>query len=314
MRQKLLVTFNLPELKPEYLEFLEAAGDLDISFVARKDLRREDVVDKDIIIGCIPPAFVASAKKLKLLQLNSAGYDAYIGSVPSSIHLCSATGAYSVAVGEHLLAMTFALIRHLPLYRDKQAKADWSDCGNIISVEDSTIAVIGLGDIGRSYAKKVKALGAACVIGVRRNVKDKPDYVDEIYSLDQLGTAIQRADIVVNILPSSPETVGLFNDATFAMMKDQAYFINVGRGSAVDQEALLWAVRSGKLAGAALDVCTPEPLPKESPLWSEPKILITPHVAGVFFLEETVHRIIQIAASNVKAFLEGRPLRNDIAH
>lgn len=88
-----------------------------------------------------------------------------------NVKLCTAVGAFSPAVGEHMLAMTFSIIRHFPEYRDKQLNKDWSDCGKIISVENSTVAVLGLGDIGGSYARKIKALGAAKVIGVRRNVK-----------------------------------------------------------------------------------------------------------------------------------------------
>jgi len=97
-------------------------------------------------------------------------------------------------------------------------------------------------------------------------------------------------------------------------MKDGAYLINVGRGDAIDQNALLKALRSGKLAGAACDVTTPEPLPADSPLWSEPNFLLTPHVAGWFFLDETKERIVRISSSNVKAFLKGEKLVNEVVH
>lgn len=231
-----------------------------------------------------------------------------------NVKLCTAVGAFSPAVGEHMLAMTFSIIRHFPEYRDKQLNKDWSDCGKIISVENSTVAVLGLGDVGGSYARKIKALGAAKVIGVRRNVKNKPDYIDEVYSLKELDKVLPKADIVAMVLPSSKETVNIINEKTIAMMKNGAYLINVGRGDAIDQNALLSALRTGKLAGAAIDVTTPEPLPKDSPLWNEPKLLLTPHVAGWFFLDETVNRIIKIAARNIYSFLHDGELINVAEH
>lgn len=314
MTKKLLICLNVDSLLPEYYEQFEKAGDLDITFVRAKDVKPEDVKGKHIIVGNVPPAMLKQADSLELMQLNSAGFDNYLGFVPKNAHLCTSVGAFSPAVGEHMLAMTFSLIRHFHQYRDKQNNKDWSDLGKITSVEGSTIAVLGLGDIGRSYAKKVKALGAKTVIGVRRNANNKPEYIDEMYALTDLKKAIEKADIVCNVLPSSKETIGLFNENTFNMMKDGAYFINVGRGDAVNQDDLLKALRSGKLAGAASDVFVPEPLPKDSPLWDEPKLLITPHVAGWFFLKETLDRIIRISSSNVRAFLEGKDLVNDEEH
>ena len=294
MTKKLLICLNVEELLPEYYDQFAKCGDLDITFVRAKDVKAEDVKGKHIIVGNVPPAMLKDADSLELMQLNSAGFDNYLGFVPKNAHLCTSVGAFSPAVGEHMLAMTFSLIRHFHQYRDKQNNKDWSD--------------------GRSYAKKVKALGAKTVIGVRRNVNNKPEYIDEMYALTDLKKAIEKADIVCNVLPSSKETIGLFNENTFNMMKDGAYFINAGRGDAVNQDDLLKALRSGKLAGAASDVFVPEPLPKDSPLWDEPKLLITPHVAGWFFLKETLDRIIRISSSNVKAFLEGKDLVNDEEH
>jgi len=274
-----------------------------------------DVADKEIIVGNIKPALVADAKKLELLQLNSAGYDNYVKVVPSHVKLCCCVGAFSPALSEHLLAMTFSLIRHFHLYRDKQQNKDWSNCGKIISVEGSTIAVFGLGDIGKAYARKVKALGAKRVIGVKRNLKDKPDYVDEVYTLSDVDKFVGDCDLIANVMPSSPETTQFFNEAFFKKMKQGSYFMNVGRGDAVNQEDLISALQHGPLKGAALDVTTPEPLPKDSPLWECQNLLLTPHVAGWFFLRETVERIVNISSTNMKNFIDGNlPLKNEIAH
>ncbi|NLK84495.1 MAG: D-2-hydroxyacid dehydrogenase [Aeromonadales bacterium] len=311
MAKKLLIALDV---LPRHIDLFKQAGDLQISVKKQSEVTADDVKDKNIIVGNVKPALLKDAKALEFLQLNSAGFDNYVGVLDKDIKLCTAVGSFSPAVGEHMLAMTFSLIRHFHLYRDKQLKKDWSDCGKIISVEGSTIALLGLGDIGRSYARKVKALGAAKVIGVRRNVNDKPDYIDEMYTLDELDKVLPQSDIVAMVLPSCKQTVQLVDKKFLSMMKTGAYLINVGRGDAINQDDLLEALRSDKLSGAALDVTVPEPLNQDSPLWSEPKLLLTPHVAGGFFLQETTERVIKIAANNVKAYLNNEPLKNEEDH
>lgn len=311
MAKKLLIALDV---LPRHIDLFKQAGDLQTSVKKQSEVTADDVKDKNIIVGNVKPALLKDAKALEFLQLNSAGFDNYVGVLDKDIKLCTAVGSFSAAVGEHMLAMTFSLIRHFHLYRDKQLKKDWSDCGKIISVEGLTIAVLGLGDIGRSYARKVKALGAAKVIGVRRNVNDKPDYIDDMYTLDELDKVLPQSDIVAMVLPSCKQTVQLVDKKFLSMMKTGAYLINVGRGDAINQDDLLEALRSDKLSGAALDVTVPEPLNQDSPLWSEPKLLLTPHVAGGFFLQETTERIIKIAANNVKAYLNNEPLKNEEAH
>ena len=270
----------------------------------------------DVVIGNVPASLIKDSK-LKLLQLNSSGYEAYTapGISPKDMHLCNARGAYGLTVSEHMLALTMALIRKLELYRDKQHQHNWSDCGNVTSIEGATIVVLGTGDIGCDYARKVKALGASCVIGVRRSKNaPKPDYIDEQHSMEDLDKVLSRADIVASVLPGGPETLHLFNAERFAAMKKGAFFINCGRGTSVEQQDLAQALRSGQLAGAAVDVTTPEPLPKDSELWDIDNLIITPHVAGNFFLQETFERIIRIAAFNLKALCESSELKNEIRH
>ncbi|MCI6938742.1 MAG: D-2-hydroxyacid dehydrogenase [Succinatimonas hippei] len=309
--KNLLVALDLTQ---EEIEIFKSIPDVALTVKKQSEVTADDVKDKHIIVGNINPNLLESAANLEFLQLNSAGYDNYIKKISDKTVLCSSVGAFSPAVSEHMLAMTFSLIRHFHMYRDKQNNKDWSDLGKIISVENSTITVLGLGDIGKSYAKKVKAIGASCVIGVKRNISEKPEYIDELYTLDDFEKAVKKADIVVNVLPSTPQTVNLFDKNHFDMMKNGAYFINVGRGDAVDENALVQAVKDGKLSGAALDVTRQEPLDKNSPIWSEPRILLTPHVAGWFFLQETKNRIVKISSDNVRAFVTGQSMRNVVEH
>lgn len=315
MSKKILVAVDV---NVEHLTLFKQVSQDKCEFVVKSlsDVNIDDVVSVDGIIGNVDPEIVKHAENLEFLQLNSAGCDQYLkpGILKDKTALCTAVGSYGLTVSEHMLALTFDLVRHFALYRDKQLAHDWSDCGKITSVWGSTIAVLGLGDIGGSYAQKVKALGAKCVIGIRRNIQNKPDYIDELYTFEDLDKILPRADIVAMVLPDSPVTRNLMNKERFNLMKKGAYLINAGRGSAVNQEDLLEAIKSGQIAGAALDVTTPEPLPKDSPLWDEKRIFITPHVAGNFFLQETFERMIKIAASNLQAYLEGGELRNLVRH
>ena len=136
-----------------------------------------------------------------------------------------------------MLALTFSLVRHFDYYMKNQIKHTWKQLNSVKSVKGSTILILGLGRIGGDYAKKVKSLGAY-VIGVKRTIKDKPDYVDELYTIDKLDEVIGRADIIAMVLPGGEATRHIINADRFSKMKRGAYIINVGRGNAIDFDAL----------------------------------------------------------------------------
>ena len=146
-------------------------------------------------------------------------------------------GAYGLAVSEYMLAASLALVRRFPEYARRQAERSWLPMGSITSIEGSTVIVLGLGDIGWRYAQKMKALGAY-VIGFRKTNSQKPDYVDEQYTLDRLPEMIGRADIVAMVLPATDETKNLMDREMLQRMKKGSYLINAGRGNAVDPAAL----------------------------------------------------------------------------
>ncbi len=311
--KKVLVVLPVEQSHKDYFT-ARTAGRCEFVYRAPAGLENADLSDISAIVGNVPPAIVKKAPKLELLQLNSAGVDGYTvkGAVPEACHLCNAKGAYGLAVGEHMLALTFSLIRHLAQYRDLQQKREWRDCGRIISVEGSTVLVLGLGDIGGFYASKMKALGAKTVIGVRRSNRDKPDYLDEQYTLDKLDELLPRADITAMVMPGGDATSHLMDERRLKLMKAGSYLINVGRGSAIDPMALTEVLVSGHLGGAALDVTEPEPLESSSPLWGIKNLIITPHVAGNYFLQETFERVVRIAGDNLDAWLSGGALKNEV--
>jgi len=263
-----------------------------------------------VIFGNPKTDFLMLCPRLKWLQLQTAGANGYVnGEVAESIMLSCMTGAFGHAVSEHMLALTFELLKKLHLYRDEQAAGRWKERGKVKSIKGAVVVVIGLGDIGSAYARCMKALGAY-VIGIRRITHTKPDYVDELLLPSQLEEALPRADVIAMAVPGTKETVGLIGRSQLAKMKKGAVIINIGRGFSIDTEALCDALESGSLGGAGLDVTDPEPLPAGHRLWKLENAVITPHVSGFRFMKETGEYIMQIDLENARRFVQGEPLKS----
>lgn len=273
----------------------------------------EYATEADVIVGNISPERLADCTNLKLLQLNSAGYDKYTkpGIMPKGAVLAGASGAYGQAVSEHLLTMVLSQMKKLPVYHADQLNHHWSDHGPVTSINGARVLVLGTGDIGTHFAAQASALGAH-VDGVRRSTTPTPGF-ENVYAVDDLLKVVPNYDIVASFLPSTEETKGLANAEFFAAMCEGAYFANGGRGDLVDQDALIEALTSGHLAGASLDVMTPEPLPEDSPLWDAPNCLVTPHISGGFHLGVVLDNICDIAAENIAHLAAGEPIRNAVA-
>lgn len=276
-------------------------------------LTPEDVTWAHAILGNVDPALLQNAPNLQWLQTSSAGVEWYIkpGVLPQGAILTNATGAYGLAISEHMLGMLLSVFKKLELYRDAQRQGIWAGQGNVRSVYGSTVLVLGMGDIGGDFGRLCKAMGAK-VVGVRRTDVAKPDYADEVLLIDQLDQALPSADVVAVTLPGTPATRGLLSRERIARMKPGAVVLNVGRGYIIDTEALCDALESGHLGGAGLDVTDPEPLPEGHRLWGLATAIVTPHVSGGYHLEETHRRIVGIFVENLGKFLAGERLRNQI--
>ena len=283
-------------------------------FVYRKrgEETGEDVRGASVILGGVDPKRIGASETLELLQISAAGTDAFLrpGVLGPKTVLCNATGAYSKPVAEHALAMTLMLLKNLHLYRDNQKEARWKYRGRERALAECTVAVIGLGDIGKYYARLAKAMGAR-VIGVKRRPSPCPEYVDRLVLTGQTDEILPEADVVFTVLPQFRETIRFFDRERFEKMKPDAIFINCGRGSAVDEQALYEALSGGRLAAAAIDVTETEPLPPDSPLWSLENLVITPHVAGTS-LKSLRESITDLAVRNLAAWAAGEPPVNAV--
>ena len=304
----------LPPVNDAQKEMLEAAAsEASFTYSSPETVDEAQVAHADVVFGNVRPELLGAARGLRMLQLNSAGYDKYVapGIVPEGCALCCATGAYGQAVSEHLFTSVLCLMKKLHGYRDLQRAHEWGDLGEVATPAGANVLVLGAGDIGTHLAALFAAVGAS-VTGVRRRAVAAEAPFARMATMGELGELLPQADVVCSVLPSTPETAGLADAGFFAAMKPGAYFGNAGRGSLVDQTALVAALESGHLAGAALDVCTPEPLSADDPLWDAPNLLLTPHISGFYHLPVTLDNIVGIAAENLAHLEAGEPLRNQV--
>lgn len=298
----------MPTYEEHEIRLKKACPEAAFTFLHGNRPEREQLENAEIIIGNIPSGDLQYCRNLKFLQLSMAGSDTFAGKVPENVLLANSSGAYGLAISEHMLGMLLMLTKKLYLYRDNQNGTVWHDEGNVTSIFGSRVLTVGLGDIGGEFAKRCKSLGAYN-IGIRRTMRSCPEFMDEMHTLDELDSLLPSADVVALALPNSEASRHLMNEARLRSMKRGAILLNVGRGSAVDTDALVKVLNEG-LIMAGIDVTDPEPLPKEHPLWHCPGIIITPHISGYYHLRHTQDTIIEIAACNIENYMNGRPIRN----
>lgn len=273
----------------------------------------DQVKDANVIIGNIPVEILKNIPDLEFVQLNSAGINGYSDNpdFPKNVSLANAAGAYGVAISECILAGILTLMKHIPSYIQNQSNHKWKDEGKVKSIYNSQILILGLGDIGKEFSKRAYAMGAH-ITGIKRNIKDKPEYVDKLCTMDSLYEELEKADIIVSSLPGSKSTYHLFDKEALTHVKKQPIFVNVGSGSLIDSSVLEKALKENIFSGAYIDVTDSEPLPKEDELWNLNNLIITPHVIGGHHLEETLNRIVEISATNIQKYCEGKEIINKV--
>ena len=311
MQYKIISLIPTSEEEKNNLKKLAEAYGSTVDFAELSEVSAEKLSEYEIILGSPSVDVLKKAKKLKYLHLAMAGSNAYVkkGVLNEGVLLTNSTGAFGHAISEHMMGMLFEIYKKLHLYRDNQNNCSWQDEGSVRSIYGAKCLMVGMGDIGSAFARSAAALGIK-VSGMRRTTTDKPDYVENMYPFGSLNEIIGDFDIVALALPETPDTIKIINGNNIPLMKDGAVILNVGRGSAIDTDALLEALESGKLSGAGIDVTDPEPLPSEHPLWKSKNAVITPHVSGYFHLQETYDNIIKLAYTNLEAFLSGKEPEN----
>jgi phosphoglycerate dehydrogenase-like enzyme len=222
--------------------------------------------------------------------------------------ITTSSGVHAVPLAEFAILGLLAMAKELPrLIEDQRARA-WPEVRRPFrELSGQTVFLLGLGEIGREVARLAKALGMRTV-GFRRTKGQPPEWVDEVHGPERLAELAGQADAMVVSLPLTDQTAGMVDRATIERLPPRCIFVNVGRGGVVDEPALVDALRDRRIAAAVLDVFATEPLPADSPLWTLPNVLVTPHAAALSAREN--ERIAELFADNLRRFLDGRPLGN----
>lgn len=297
--QKIVVAENCDtqEFERIFSNYIVASS---IFQVDEKDLNKIE-----IYFGAPPKKLLCKMTKLKWLQLHSAGMNGYDDKslYKGDVKITNAKGIYGLPISECVIGDMLFFMKPAMSNTINKKYSMRADLGKDFT--GSTIIVCGLGDIGKKVAIRCKGMQCLKVIGFDKFVTEC-DGVDEVYPLEKIDDIIGQADIIVSALPAVPETDGIFNEKMFSLMKQDAIFINVGRGNAVDQKALLKVINEKKLLGAALDSTTPDPLPKNHPLRKNGRILITDHLACVS--ENNRIRVQNYYISQAERYIKGEQI------
>jgi phosphoglycerate dehydrogenase-like enzyme len=286
-----------PEDEREFLAMLEEAEVL-------YDFPRGHVKD-----------LVRVAPKLRWVQASLAGageITEHAGLANTDVTITTASGVYSGPLAEFVMMALLAHVKDLERLRLDKADKRWREA-HTETLRGKTLCVVGMGNIGRAVAERAQPFGMR-IVGVKRTVSEDDavwDYTDELYATLNLHLALQKADYVVVTLPGTPETYRLLDAEAISAIKQGAYFVNVGRGKVVDEGALIEALQSQHLSGAALDVFEEEPLPENSPLWDLENVIVSPHstdnVPGLTNELQT-----ELFRDNLRRYLDGEPLQNEL--
>jgi phosphoglycerate dehydrogenase-like enzyme len=245
----------------------------------------------------VPDDVVRVLSRLRLVQLLTAGAERFIGRLPQGVVLCNARGAHTPSTSEWAMAATLAAQRGIPFFTREQDAGRWT-FRRQHTLFGARVLVVGAGDIGRAIGRMLDGFGVE-VEFVARSARAG------VHATSELPRLLPEADVVILVVPVTPETTGMVDAACLAAMKDDALLVNAARGVVVDTDALLAELQSGRLR-AALDVTDPEPLPAGHPLWSAPGLLLTPHVAGE--IPGTVERGAASVTAQLRRVLAGEPL------
>lgn len=286
----------------------DAPSEVEIRYLSPGESLGDHVSDVDIIYGHIGEADLAKAKSLRWVQVASAGVEGmmYPAFKASDIILTNSRRMHGSQIAEHAFALLLSLTRRIITQYDFMKEKRWEKAP-CIELAGMTMGILGLGGIGRAIATRAKAFEFN-VIAVDPEPMNKPVSVTELGKLDWLPEFMAKSNVVVVCCPITPETHKLLSHEQFNAMQDGSYLVNISRGKVVDEDALIAALRSGKLAAAGLDVTYTEPCPPESPLWTEPNVVLTAHTAGGS--QHIQARTMRLFIDNLHLYVKGETLIN----
>ena len=312
---KIIVLSNV--LKDKHRELIDktaAKAGAEVCYVTSEADIPSDFSDAEVLYG-FGMETAKKSKSLKWLCVPSAGVDYLMKPGTFANEDCiltNSSGAYGVTIAEHMIAVSLMMMRGLDRAYKNSLSGFWdTDRPAQKSLKDCRITVLGTGDIGTAFAVRARAFEPRSLIGVCRSGKAFSVY-DSVHKIDELDAILPSTDLLAMSLPDTSETRDILNKERIALMPQGSFIVNVGRGSAIDEDALAEALESGHIAGTALDVFKTEPLPAESPLWKTKNLLITPHVAGNLTLEHTLDMNVSMFCKDLLLYASGQPLKHEV--
>jgi phosphoglycerate dehydrogenase-like enzyme len=310
-RSKVVVMGAAADRRPPGIEVVEPA--VDLAYASSVDEMAVELPGADVVLAWRPRSALLEpvwdrAADVRWIQSASAGVEELLfpAVVNGDVAVTNARGVFDQAIAEYVLGLLLTFAKGFPAVVDRQRRREWRPRDSEL-LADKRLLVVGVGSIGRAVGRACAALGMV-VRGVATTARPGDAVFGVVYGVGELMDACAWADVVVSALPGTPQTRGVFDDPVFASMQPTARFVNVGRGSAVDEDALVRALREGRLAGAALDVFEREPLRDDSPLWDLPNVIVSPHMSGSF--AGWRERLVELFVANLERYLTGRPLEN----
>ncbi|HCD07409.1 D-2-hydroxyacid dehydrogenase [Companilactobacillus crustorum] len=305
---------SLVNLTKKQTEKIESISEVELKVVSPKKVVAADLDGVEVLYGWsnnLKDA-VLKSETLNWIQVVRAGVDALPlrQLADKGVILTNGSGANAINIAEQTLAYMLMFVRRMNLTARHQDAREWKQDDGYDEVYNKTVMIVGVGHIGTLIARYAKALGMK-TIGVRRSNRPA-EYIDEMIPMSEMKSRIGEVHFVVNVLPDTEETMGLFNQELFQAMSKKAYYINIGRGKTTNMEDLISALKNDEIAGSGLDVTTPEPLPSDSPLWDMENVIITPHDAG-----NSVHyseRAFDIFKRNLKSYVENGEVVENIVN
>jgi len=292
--------------RPEEVNFIHTPYPSDVLEVAKK-------ID---VLACytIPREAFETADRLSWVHIGTAGIDhtVFPELMKSDVIVTNSSGIHAGPASEFVMAQILHFSKHLDDFRKFRESKQWSQwelAAKITLLHNKTIGIVGLGAIGKQIARKAQAFDMQ-VIATKYSVRPEDQYafVDMLLSQKKLPTLLRESDFVVLTVPLTSQTKGLITTRSFNQMKSSAYLINIARGVIVDETALVNALRQKKIAGAALDVFSEEPLPINSPLFQLDNVLLSPHISGNF--PEYIEWASRDFGQNLNRYLTGERLKN----
>jgi phosphoglycerate dehydrogenase-like enzyme len=319
-----------PPIENERLQkVVSAAGTMEVVNARDEAAAQTAIADADAFFGKLTPKLLVAAKKLRWVQSPTASLEHYVFPelIDHPLTLTNMRGLFSDVIADHVMGYVICFARHFHVYIRQQNEARWAPVGGeearadfltgpgVASaidrshrhLADSTMGVVGLGNIGAEIARRALAFGMR-VLAVDPVRTEAPQGVAAVWPVMRLPELLAESDFVVIAAPHTPETEKLFRREQFQQMRHSAYLINIGRGAIVDLADLTAALQAREIAGAGLDVFEVEPLPADHPLWRMPNVIITPHVAGTS--PRIAERHLHVLLENIHRFCRDEPLLN----